>query len=85
MGEVTLTGTGEPGSEVEVVVDGKPVGTATVDSEGKWSLPTELTEPGDYEISVQSVDANGQVLAASEATELTVTEEAEAATPETSA
>jgi large repetitive protein len=85
VGEVTLTGTGEPGSGVEVVVDGKPMGTATVDSNGKWSLPTELTEPGDYEISVQSVDANGQVLAASEATELTLTKEAESAAPETSA
>jgi nucleoid-associated protein YgaU len=85
VGEVTLTGTGEPGSEVEIVVDGKPVGTATVDNDGKWSLPTELAKPGDYQLSVQSVNANGQVLAASEATELTVTKEAEATTPEASA
>ena len=56
-----------------------------MDNDGKWSLPTELTKPGDYQLSVQSVNANGQVLAASEVTELTVTKEAEATTPEASA
>ncbi len=73
-GPVTLTGTGEPGSQVQVVVDGQPVGTATVDSEGRWSFPTELTKAGDYEIGVQSVDAEGKVGAASEVMAVRVTE-----------
>ncbi|NJN92738.1 MAG: hypothetical protein HC875_00945 [Anaerolineales bacterium] len=77
-GEVTLTGTGEPGSEVEIVVDGKVVGQATVDSDGKWSFATDLPDAGEYEISVQSVDADGKVLAASEAVALTVAEALEA-------
>jgi hypothetical protein len=73
-GEVILTGTGEPGSEVEILVNGQPVGTATVDSEGQWTLPVELSEAGDYQVNVQSVDASGQVVAASEEIALTVTE-----------
>ena len=80
-GDMTLTGMGEPGSEVQVVVDGQPAGKVTVDSEGKWSLPFELLSLGDHEISVQSVDASGEVLAASEVAVVKVTEalEAEAA------
>jgi len=83
VGEVTLTGTGERGSEVEVVVDGKPVGTTTVDSAGKWTLSIELPDPGDYKVNVQSVDTSGEVVAASEEIQLTVTEEAESAAAET--
>ncbi|GIK41856.1 MAG: hypothetical protein BroJett011_56890 [Chloroflexota bacterium] len=79
-GPVTLTGSGEPGSQVEVVIDGQVVGKATVGDDGKWSLDTELSRSGDYEITVQSVDADGQVLAASEPVNLTV---AEKATPPT--
>jgi nucleoid-associated protein YgaU len=72
-GPVTLTGSGEPGSQVEVVVDGQVVGTATVDDDGKWSLATELSQAGDNEIQVQSVDADGQILAASAPVTLPVT------------
>ncbi|MCL4295639.1 MAG: hypothetical protein KJ077_07920 [Anaerolineae bacterium] len=75
-GPVTLTGSGEPGSQVEVVVDGQVVGQATVGDDGTWSLDAELSPAGDYEITVQSVDADGQVLAASESVNLTVAEKA---------
>jgi hypothetical protein len=77
-GKVTLTGTGEPGSEVQVLVDGQPVGKVTVDSEGKWSLPTELATAGEHEIRVQSVDDSGKVVAASDNVQLTVVEGAAA-------
>ncbi|MBE7552193.1 MAG: hypothetical protein HS126_14075 [Anaerolineales bacterium] len=71
-GPVTLTGSGEPGSQVEVIVDGQVVGKATVGDDGNWDLDTELSRAGDYEITVQSVDADGQVLAASETVNWTV-------------
>jgi outer membrane biosynthesis protein TonB len=72
-GSVTLTGSGEPGSQVEVVVDGQVVGSATVGDDGTWSLAVELSPAGDYETRVQSIDADGQVLAASAPVKLTVT------------
>ncbi len=65
-GQVELTGTGEPGSTVELVVDGKVVGQTTVGSDGKWKIATELAEPGNYQVGVQTVDASGKVVAASE-------------------
>ncbi|MFN8456604.1 MAG: Ig-like domain-containing protein [Anaerolineae bacterium] len=46
-GEITLTGTGTPGSQVAVVVDGKVVGTATVGADGTWNLPIQLIEAKD--------------------------------------
>ena len=50
---VTVSGTGEPGQEVEVLVDGNVVGTATVDAQGNWSLDVTLEE-GTREISATS-------------------------------
>ena len=59
---------------MEVVVDGQPVGKTTVGNDGKWSFAADLPEPGDYQIDVQNVDANGKVLAASEAIVVKVAE-----------
>lgn len=72
-GEVELTGTGEPGSKVEIVIDGEPIGTTTVGSDGTWSLMANLPEVGDYRLSVRTVAADGQVLAESEASTLAIT------------
>jgi hypothetical protein len=72
-GPVTLTGGGEPGSQVEVVVDGRVIGKASVGDDGTWSFATEVSQAGSYEVSVQSVDAEGKVLAASKPVKLTVT------------
>ena len=69
-GEFTLTGTGEPGSEVEVMADGESLGTTTVDEDGTWSLDTTLDEPGDYDITVNGLDADGNTYASSEAARL---------------
>ncbi len=64
--EATITGTGEPNSEVEVVVDGEVVGTAPVDADGKWSFSLPTFDPGDYDFSVRSLDADGNVVAEAE-------------------
>ncbi len=72
-GEVTLSGTGEPGSNVEVVVDGNVVGTAKVGADGKWSLTTNL-DAGDYELSAHTLDAAGNIAAKADAISLSIGE-----------
>lgn len=57
-GNVTLTGTGIPGSEIEIVINGEVVGTATVADDGTWSFPATLPA-GDYELSLRTVDGSG--------------------------
>jgi hypothetical protein len=72
-GEIELTGAGEPGSELEVVLDGEVIGASTAGSDGRWTLTASLPEAGDYQLSVRTVAAGGQVLAASEAVSLAIT------------
>ena len=58
---VTVSGTGEPGSEVSVVI-GSATGTTTVGDDGTWSVdfPTgDLPGDGDYETVVTVVDPGG--------------------------
>ena len=57
-GEITLTGSGTPGSEIEIVVNGEVVGTAVVNEDGVWRFPTTLPE-GEYELALRTVDAAG--------------------------
>ena len=70
-GETTLSGTGTPGSEVEVLIDGVSVGKATVGADGTWSLPVNLTA-GDHEIVVNGLDGAGKVIASAAPVKLTV-------------
>lgn len=79
-GDYTLTGSGTPGSTVEVVIDGQAVGTAEVNEDGTWSLVTELSEPGNYNVSIRALDAAGNVAAEAEAVELAVAQLIEAPT-----
>ena len=57
-GDVTLTGTGTPGAELEIVVNGEVVGTAVVADDGAWEFPTTLPA-GDYELALRTVDGAG--------------------------
>ncbi|WP_413318264.1 Ig-like domain-containing protein, partial [Agrococcus sp. 1P02AA] len=61
----TVTGTGEPGATVEVLIDGAVVGTAEVDEAGDWSLETtdELAE-GEHIVDATQTDAAGNTSAA---------------------
>jgi hypothetical protein len=61
-GPLTLTGTGAPGSSVQIVIDGQVAGEATVGADGKWSFPTEL-EAGEHRLIVNALNAAGQVAA----------------------
>lgn len=60
-GPYAIQGTGSPGSLVEVLVNGASVGTATVDGDGAWSLPTTL-EAGAAEIVARAVNEAGAVI-----------------------
>jgi len=76
-GELVLTGTGVPGSDVQLVVDGQVAGTTEVGDDGTWSLEISLTEPGDHELTVQNLDASGAVVAEAEAVTLSLAGPAE--------
>ena len=56
----TLSGTGEPGTLVTVIVDGAVVGTTVVDGAGAWTfeLPADLAE-GAHELAATATDAAG--------------------------
>lgn len=52
-GEIALSGTGEPGSEVEILDNGTVIGTAVVDDDGAWSIVAELNAAS-HEIGVRT-------------------------------
>jgi uncharacterized surface protein with fasciclin (FAS1) repeats len=66
---LTLSGQGEPGTQVELLVDGARGGVAVVDSAGAWSLPIALAD-GVYTMQLNTLDPGGSLLAG--ATPLTV-------------
>jgi|GEM_PF-2221498 len=71
----TFSGTGEPGTTVEVLNDKTLLGTAMVDEEGKWSFtPEEPLAAGDYSLTFRAIDAAGNVSATSDPLVFTITE-----------
>jgi len=56
-GLAVLQGTGEPGSDLEITVDGVTIGRITVDAEGNWSLPTRFNNKGVYAVRANALDA----------------------------
>jgi len=71
-GTVTFSGTGTPGSTVEIWAGGKRIGEATVGADGTWSFVAPSMEAGDYDFSVRAVDASGKTLAESTPLKFTV-------------
>jgi len=71
-GPLTLTGTGAPGSKVQIVIGGQPAGEATVGADGKWSFAVTLPNTGVVPVSVNALDANGQVTASGPSIDLNV-------------
>ena len=72
-GKVTLKGTGQPNSRVQILVGGKVVGEAQVGADGAWTFAADLGKPGSYELVAQAVDANGNVVSASDTLPVTLT------------
>ncbi|MEX0429736.1 Ig-like domain-containing protein, partial [Nocardioides sp. DS6] len=77
----TISGTAEPGSTVDVYLDtdgdgqpdGDPIGTATADDDGNWSLvPDEPLDAGDHTIVATATDASGNESDPSNAVDFTI-------------
>ena len=62
---LTVQGTAEGGSSVDVFLDGEKVGTVTAASGGAWSLDLEALDDGTYELTAVATDAAGNVSATS--------------------
>ena len=67
---IVLNGLGEPGTQVELLVDGVSAGSAVVDGSGAWSLPLNLPA-GSYTVQLNTLDPGGALLAS--ATPITIT------------
>ncbi|MCB0209465.1 MAG: hypothetical protein KDJ52_09050, partial [Anaerolineae bacterium] len=72
-GELTLSGTGQPGSIIEIMLDGKVIGTAAVDENGFWAWAGTIDEAGDYQVVINALDSSGNIIASSEPAPLTIT------------
>ncbi len=74
-GEVTLSGTAEAGSTVELWSGEEKLAVVPVDAEGNWIYTGQL-KPGDYQIQARVVSVDGQVISVSEAVVVTIEEAA---------
>lgn len=55
-----IRGHGEPRASVHVLLDGRAVGEAAVDSSGGWNwLPAEALAEGEHQFSARAIDAAG--------------------------
>ena len=63
-GPITFGGTAAPGAEIQVMVDGVPVGSARAGANGQWSLSADVDKPGERQVVAQVLDAQGAVAAA---------------------
>jgi hypothetical protein len=70
-GALVLSGSGVPGTTVELWIGDTKLAGVPVDAEGNWSYSGSL-EPGDYEVVAKTINAAGEVVAESEAMPVTV-------------
>jgi hypothetical protein len=70
-GSVSLSGSAEPGSTVELWAGEIELAAIPVAADGKWSYAGQL-DPGDYQIVARTVSVEGQVLNESEAVAVSV-------------
>jgi uncharacterized surface protein with fasciclin (FAS1) repeats len=78
-GNVTLTGSAEPGTQINILVNGQPAGAATAGVDGSWSVTMELPA-GNYSVEAQTVDNVGVVIDSSEPVQVIVADDAVPAT-----
>jgi hypothetical protein len=57
-GTVAFSGTGTPGSTIELRQNDRVIGTATVDQAGKWATNIALPDSGDYTFSARTLGSN---------------------------
>ncbi|WP_269791772.1 Ig-like domain-containing protein [Stenotrophomonas sp. Iso1] len=69
----TLSGSAEPGSTVVIYDNGKKIGQAAVDENGKWTFEPKLPLAlGGHTLTVEAVDAAGNTSVPSDAFDLTL-------------
>ena len=69
---VTVSGTAEPGTSVEIFIDGKSQGASVADDTGFFSFDAEGLTEGDHAITAQATDAAGNASPVSTPTALHV-------------
>jgi hypothetical protein len=74
-GDIALSGTGQPGSQIEIVVDDQAVDTVTVGADGNWSYVARFDPAGDYQVLARALDPDGEVINTSDAFALSVVAE----------
>jgi nucleoid-associated protein YgaU len=63
-GAIRFAGSGEPGSTIQLYVDGADAGKANVDAGGHWGLlPSIFVANGQHRVRVDNIGIHGQVLA----------------------
>ncbi|KDR59107.1 hypothetical protein APPUASWS_001105, partial [Arthrospira platensis str. Paraca] len=68
-----IEGTAEPGSTVEVFLDGNSIGTATADGDGNWTFtPATALAEGEFSFTASATDAAGNTSDESTTVSLTV-------------
>jgi len=59
-GEIRLAGHAPPGTSVHVYVDDHPIGVATADADGRWTLsPREPIDPGTHNLRLDETSVSG--------------------------
>ena len=71
-GTIQLSGQGEPGTTVEILLDGESIGTVAVDVDGRWQLEGDFDTAGQYELGVRTVNDSGEILVEGESSEITI-------------
>lgn len=72
--DLSLNGTGEPDSLLEIMINGQVVGSTTVNGDGQWSYSTTVNQAGELNVTVQTLNRNGTVVATSVIAGLSVAE-----------
>ena len=73
IGPITLSGTGEPNTQVGLFLNGLPIGTADIGPDGTWTFTGDVDlPPGDYDLEVRMLATDGTALASQTASGLTV-------------
>ena len=81
-GAVIINGAAEPGTTIQVQVNGETVGNAITKVSGTWSLIVDLEQPGAYAITAVGLDATGGVIATAQRT-VTIVDDAATSLVET--
>ena len=71
-GPATITGTGVPGTRIELLLERTSKGIATVGPDGRWSLTTFISEKGRFKLQARTIDSRNNLLSQSEKVRLRV-------------